>query len=272
MKQILFVFLVIILAACVQTPSQQSASTQAEFPTNIPSATTAPTDTPRPTLTTTLTPTDTPKPSDTPTVTPSPTIASPQIIADFLVDPKVHYFDNFDDDNLSKWEYSQGRVTSSDGSVRIEGKSYWDTSLCLRSKINEGNGVIFRYRFSKLSEFEFFFQTGLWQNPSFRRFGVYAGTTPRTNVWVGKKGPGGKVLHGILNSRIDTWQLLTMAVDKNGNFLALIGDPENPSQYKFLREELGEKFKGNKWDFCVQANSGLIEVDDFYQISFDELK
>jgi len=62
-----------------------------------------------------------------------------------------------------------------------------------------------------------------------------------------------------------------MVTDDEGEFLAVIWDPENPERTATYHEK-NEKWAGYKWNLRIGANKGTIVFDDFVEITFSGIK
>lgn len=260
----------IVLAVCLVvaiTITACQASTPAPVPTEIPlpTETTAPTSTPMPT--------DTPVPTAT-AIPPTPTVAPPTVLLDLLTNVQVIKTDSFD--NLNNWDtWNPGTGKISNGMFELQGQAGWISGLVFKQKLSDGYGVVLKYKTAKNADFqsEYVFATGEFQTDSLRQFGVYNGKRPKADLYQGKNGIGFNNLHGNFSLKADTWYNLLMAVGKNGEFLAVIWNPDDPSQQLIYHETIGEKWTGLSWEFQAKANIGeTMYIDDFLLFTFSEIK
>jgi len=248
----------------------------------VPPSTASITDIPLPTETSTLLPTFTPLPTSTPlptltdipTITMTPTIEPPSPLKDALSDVKIKSIARFDSSYEKADWWMEGPVTFSD-TIRVTGKEFWQSGIGKRnSNYQTGSGVMFKYKFMKGTEAEYYFGTGTWNTTGYKRFGVYqAGINPSINIFEGKnwmKG-GGNYLNGNLKSKPDEWLQAAIAIGKKGTFTAIIWDPADPTQIKKITRSFGEKWDNQNWIFSFGANKGEIDVDDFCEFTFGEI-
>lgn len=242
-----FVFLAVLLSGCASpTPA----------PTPIP-----PTHTPtlEPTATSTPTPTKTPIP-------PTPTVAPPEILLKYLDNVSITSTDDFS--SSTGWDLWAGKI--SDGVLEIVGKDW--NGLGKKGVFPEGTGIVINFKYEKGSEFEVYYDYGSWQTDAYRRFGIYYwAASPKANLWLGKRGLGFNNLHGNLKSRSETWYTLLMVTDIDGEFLAVIWDPENPERTAVYNER-NDKWAGYNWNLRIGANKGTIIFDDFMEVKFSGIK
>jgi hypothetical protein len=265
MKHFSIVFFIVIItlitSACGAGKLMEPTSTP--LPTNTPVSTSPPT----------LTPTFTPTITHIPTFTPTPTIEPPQILNEFLTNVKILSHDTFD--NLNNWDWNNENSTLANGIFEMRGESFWASSIVLKQQLLEGNAVLLKFKVQKANaQSEFVFSTGEWQTDGFRQFGIYNGLSPMADLFQGKNGIGGSYLHGNLTLKPNNWFNVLMSIGKNGNFLAVIWDPNNEAHRDVYNEKLiAEKWAGKTWGFHVGEDEGeTISIDDFYSISFGEIK
>ena len=228
-----------------------------------------------PTITPTLIPTSTHVlPTSTNTPEPTPTIDPPSVSFGFLTGVQVLNLDNFDNsNNWDKWNSGTGSVL--DGMFMLTGQQGYMSGLVYKQKIQEGNGIVLKYKAVKNSDFlsEFVFATGEYGADTFRQFGIYNGKRPKADLYQGTQGLGFNNLHGNLLLKADTWYNLLMVVGKNGELLAVIWNPEDPSQQLVYHERIGDKWAGLKWEFQAKADIGeTVYIDDFLLLSFGGFK
>ena len=197
---------------------------------------------------------------------------SPSLTVEFLTDVKVLSYDPFD--NMNNWDWDNQTGKNTNGVFEIQGKSFWTSSFSLKQQLAEGDGIMLSFKLQKANaQSEFVFVTGDWQTDSFRQFGIYNGKRPQADLFQGKNGLGGNNLHGNLTLQADTWHNLLTAIGKNGEFLAVMWDPNSEGHHAIYNETIGEKWSGKNWYFMPKAEEGeSLYVDDFYRISFGEIK
>jgi serine/threonine protein kinase len=193
----------------------------------------------------------------------------PPLVNEYLSNVQVQHTDYFDGRLEDTWA---GTNASQSGSMMtVEGVEYWAASAVLRQSISEGQGVYLLHQFSQDSEFEIHLQNGVWSEV-YRRFGFYGGETPQANLFWGAEMLGNGYLPGNFAPLPGTWYYTFLAVDPQANFMAVIWEPSNPSNYIYYRETLGTKWDDLQWEFVISANKGTINVDDVILFSFDGFK
>jgi len=248
----------VLLTACSQALVSQPTPTSTAIPTDTP----APTSTPHPTST----------PTHPPTVAPTPTIELPPVTSEFLTDVGMLSYDPFD--NMNNWQWDRQTSANNNGVFEMQGTSFWASNLSLKQHLSEGEGILLSFKVrSANGQSEFVFVTGDWQTDSFRQFGIYNHTRPKADLFQGKYGLGGNDLYGNLNLHADTWYNLLMAIGENGEFLAVMWDPNSDGLRAIYNETIGERWTGKDWQFRPKANEGeTLFVDDLYRFSFGEIK
>lgn len=252
-KNLMITICIFVLAAC------QSA-------TPSPTSTPQPTDTPIPTSTSTPTPTKTPIP-------PTPTVEPPSVLSNYLADVRVVKTDNFDTANgWSTYNSQTGKLTN--GVYTITGQPDWGSGLVRKTKFKEGQGLMFEFKYDKGTEFEFILDRGEWQADSYRRFGVFGFGYPQANLTQGANAIGYGNLTGNFRPQPDTWYNYMVGVGFEGNFIALIWIPSDPSKVIIYKEGIGEKWDNLTWEFTAKAaDTGMIlSIDNFAEISFSAIK
>lgn len=193
----------------------------------------------------------------------------PPLVDEYLSNVQVQHTDYFDGRLEDTWT---GSHTSQSGSMMtITGVEYWASFAVLRQSLSEGQGVYLLHQFSQDSEFEIHLQNGVWSEV-YRRFGFYGGETPQANLFWGTEMLGNGYLPGNFAPQPETWYYTFLAVDAQANFMAVIWEPSNPSNYIYYRETLGTKWDDLQWEFVIGANKGSINIDDVILFSFDGFK
>ena len=253
-KFVLFISLAILLVSCQAMPASQSTATFVPTYTIVP-------------------PTHTPEPTSTP-IPPTPTLAPPLVPLNFVTDVQVLNTDNFD--NLNNWDmWNSGTGDLSSGMFELTGQEGWLSGLVFKQKLGEGNGILLGYKTAKNSDFqsEFVFATGEWGTDSFRQFGVYNGKRPKADLYQGNQALGFNNLLGNLSLKADTWYNIFMAIGKDGELLAVVWNPDDPSKQLVYHEKIGEKWAGLKWEFQAKANIGeTVYINNFLLLSFGGFK
>ena len=254
MKKILFPLLLflVVITSCSEVNSLAS---------------TKPTTTEKPKLTSIPTATKTALPTKTLT----PTIAPPEVIEEYLENPKIILTDDFS--NLNGW-YTEKRFGSIKNSgFEFIGHDYWESALIFKKNFFGSQGIIIDFMITgnhKQYKTEFVFTTGTWETDTFRQFGLYIGKSPRADLFQGANAIGGPILNGNLLIKPDKWFRLLMTVGKDGQFLVLVWDPEDPSNRLVYFEKLSDKWENKTWEFMAKGDEGGdMFVDNFRLLSFD---
>jgi hypothetical protein len=135
----------------------------------------------------------------------------------------------------------------------------------------EGQGIYISFKYSTGSEYELFYSTGIWQDTSYRRFGIYPYDLPRADLWQGAEALNMGDLPVDVTLKPDIWYSLLLTIDKGGNFLALIWDPNDPG-HPIRYQEVKKDWQNNQWMLFAQANQGKIEFKNYTELSFSGYK
>jgi len=270
---VLFLAALVLVACQPEISLQEEELVIAQQDSTALTETLVPSNTPTEMPTATPTLTSTPKPTSTP-LPPTPTLEPPTIAVEFLDGVEILYIDGFANmRNWNTWNSGTGNIVG--GMFELQGQEGWSSGLVLSSKLEAGNGIILRFKAVNVADLkaEFVFSTGKWQTDSFRQFGVYNGKYPKADLFQGKNGLGFNNLHGNLSLKADTWYNLLMAIGEGGEFLAIVWNPDDPSQRVLYNEKIGEKWEGKTWEFIAKATRGVtVYIDDFSRIVFNEIK
>src|SRR6266496_792069 len=250
-KFLLFVLLtVLVISGC------------APAPTSVPSTSTPlQTDTPVPTNTSV--PTNTPVPTKIP-IPPTATIQAPDKTLEYLNGVQVVDIDTFD---LVTDKWSSGLISGgiSNGVLNVIGKD--QNGISRNRGFNDNQGIIIDFTYTKGSVFEMYVARGDWNTDPYKRFGIYLGNnSAAVNVWAGKNQLGGPKLSGNFSPKPDTTYSLLMALLPDGEFLAVIWNPSDPTKTIYYREKLGKNWSNLTWNFVLQANGGSIVFDNYREI------
>jgi len=190
-----------------------------------------------------------------------------------LTNINVLFHDDLDRLSPVHWDYTSSKVSpSGNGQVEIVGKSEWNSSMNWKQALRETGGVVVLFQYDGSAEFELYLDRGEWQKPDYRRWGIYAGTDLKMNIWKGGAGPGGNPLRGNLTPRPNTWYYLLLAIGKDEEFLARIWEQNDPTRQVEYRQQFGDDWTGKDWGFAITANSGKVYVDAFTAISFEDIR
>ena len=219
----------------------------------------------------------TPIPSEgnfqTPTAVVSPIIPNfpsyPQLL-ESLINSEVSYFDGFDNPLVTGSTFSGGAINN--GVLEIIGTENWD-GVSRKKNFKDGEGIIVDFKYTNDALFEAFFEQGDFGNESYRRFGIFIGDNSiLTNEYDGDQLIQSTPLSGNISLNADTGYSLLMAIITDAQFVVAVWDPANPSDILFLREEKDSTWIESDWIFYVQANQGIITLDNYKEITFRNLK
>jgi hypothetical protein len=195
-------------------------------------------------------------------------IPAPDKILEYLNGVQLDYIETFDNASVSGWWSETASVK--DGVYEILGKNWNGIS---RDQIfKEGTGVIVDFTYTQGSVFTMFMDSGDWDTEPYKRFGIQIEAGARVDMWAGKNGIGGANLSGNFIPRPNTTYSLMLAILPDGEFLAVIWDPSDPSKTISYREKIGETWANLDWAFRIGANSGTISFDNYKEIKFDGVK
>ncbi len=216
----------------------------------------------------------TPAPSATSTpLLPTATVAPPSNLSEFVADVRVTAFDDFT--TADGWTtYNLGTGVLQDGVFQITGQEDWSSGLVRNTTFSEGQGVVLDFKYSKGSEFEFILEAGEYQTESYRRFGVFGFEFPQANLTQGPNALGHKNLQGNFQPHPDTWYNFMVGIGFDGNFIAVIWAPSDPSDFIIYKESIGEKWDNLTWTFTAKAaDTGMsLYLDKFAEIAFSAIK
>ena len=268
----------VLLAVMVVVVAGGVAALWAMFSGGGPQAAVGPTSTQRPTATGTATPTRTPRPTSTPTPIPTrtpipqPTLPSP--VSGALSSVDVRYHDDFERLAIVYWEnYSPTNVRVTRGLMEINGQYFWATGIALERTVKEKEGVLVLFEYDPGADFNIYLDVGDWDEPSYRRWGIYAGTYFKMNVYKGSNSySDDNHLRGNLTMKPNTWYYLLLAVDEDAKFVARVWEKNDSTHYAECQQQFDNDWKGNSWEFRIGANEGKAYLDTFTVISFDTIK
>ncbi|WKZ47173.1 MAG: hypothetical protein QY306_15270 [Anaerolineales bacterium] len=216
--------------------------------------------------------TSAPEATSTP-LPPTATIAPPSNLSEFLSDIRVTAFDDFS--TVDGWTtYNPGTGKLSDGMFEITGQEDWSSGLVRNHTFGEGQGVVLEFKYTKGSQFEFILEAGEYETDSYRRFGVFGFDYPQANLTQGPNALGHKILQGNFQPHPDRWYNFMVGIGHDGNFIALMWIPDDPSSFIIYKETIGEKWDGLNWTFTAKAaDTGMtLFLDNFAEISFGAIK
>ena len=253
--RLLIAGIIVLITGC------QPAHTTTPTPIIVPTKNPAITETLWPTITAALTATPIPA---------TPTVPPHDLLNEYFDHVTIKSIDQFE--NLKLWQiWDEESVSLNEGEVTLVGRPNWNSALVYNIPISENQGIMLTYKaLNQLdSKAEFVFISGTYQTDDFRQFGIYNGPAPKADLYQGKVGLGFNYLHGNYTIRKDTWQTLIMSVDDQGNFLAIIFNPEDPEQRYVYSEKPGEKWKGHDWEFRITVTDPeTIVINRFQKFEF----
>lgn len=187
-----------------------------------------------------------------------------------LINSEVSYFDGFDNPLVTGSTFSGGAINN--GVLEIIGTENWD-GVSRKKNFKDGEGIIVDFKYTNDALFEAFFEQGDFGNESYRRFGIFIGDNSiLTNEYDGDQLIQSTPLSGNISLNADTGYSLLMAIITDAQFVVAVWDPANPSDILFLREEKDSTWIESDWIFYVQANQGIITLDNYKEITFRNLK
>lgn len=266
--------LLIYLVAC-----NSATSTIIPTPTNPSTSTTIPTAT----ETSTPFPTNTSLPSPTPACPPQPdsqaTLNSVQEKTAALVPgAKVIWYDNFNCEDLS---YGWGlggfanptaNVSVSNGIVTFSAQKVedaWD-GFGRPYSLGDQKGFLVLFRYQARTEVGLFFHTGTWWKSDYRRWGLGIVIGPSEGYWEGWYGSNS--LPSYFSRKVlqpNKWYYLLDKLGKNGEVTMRVWEKDNPTNYVDSKKEMPSNSIGHKWAFLVQIGEGILEMDEYQELSFD---
>ncbi len=217
-------------------------------------------------------PTALPEPTAT-SAPPTATVPPPSNLSEFVADVRVTGFDDFT--SVDGWTtYNAGTGVLQDGVFQITGQEDWSSGLVRHNTFGEGQGIILEFKYDKGSQFEFILEAGEYQTDSYRRFGVFGFDYPQANLTQGPNDLGHKILQGNFQPRPDRWYNFMAGIGFEGNFIALIWEPSDPSDFIIYKETISDKWNDLTWTFTAKAaDTGMsLYLDNFSEITFSAIK
>ncbi len=208
------------------------------------------------------------------TAAPTSTAGSvPLFVGDALNGVRVLREERFDDPcALSKWNLGAGaKFTNS--VLEVNGREPWQSLVSRHREFPEGQGVILRFQAASESEFEIYLDNSGWNSDLYRRFGINVrGKTVRSILWQGNQLVRGENLGGDLEIVPGLVYVLLMAAGKDGELIAQVWEPTDPSQNHRVRHKLEDSRTELPWVFGIGANKGKVSIDSFAEIAFDGIR
>jgi hypothetical protein len=212
----------------------------------------------------------------TPTLTGATNPELPSPVLSVLSDVEVLDQDEFDRLEPDRWDRSNELIRAADGMAEIQGTADWATLLRRTEDLGEGEAVLVLFTYDEDAPGEFFLSlsSGDWESDDYRRWaigidepnGIFA-----TDVYLGTN-YSSEPLAGHLSASPDTWYYALLAVDRGGEFIAMVWERDNPSEKAAAWRDMGPAWSGLPWEFIGQANRGVVYVDALTGISFGEIQ
>ncbi|KAA3647760.1 MAG: hypothetical protein DWQ07_01905 [Chloroflexi bacterium] len=260
MFQVRFFHLVIFIVIFGFLASCQSQPTST--PTTIPTATEQPTQTPPPTAT------KTPEPEPTSTLV--PTIETPPILSDYLVQPMVELEYGLSYSSSFMWEYEFGKF--SDGKIQLNNTPDWDAYFITNESFTEGHAILGRFSRGSGANYNIGIQTGEFGTPSFRGWSVHGGDVTNMSNRFGEEWLGYQPLIGNLTLNVNELYYILLAVNSDGEFLAVVWDANDPTRIIRYDQAFGDEWTGKEWRFRIGSKGGEVFIENLMLISFEGYK
>jgi hypothetical protein len=203
----------------------------------------------------------------------TPTVEPPPFLSNLLTKVQIRLTDSFA--TLDNWHtFNPGSGAISNGVFILTGQADWGSGVVFNQPLTEGFGVMINFKTEKNADLksELIITAGDYNADSWRQFGIYNGRNPQTNLFVGKNGIGFQSLQGNFSPVANSWYSLLMAIGKNGELLAVISNPADPTKRLVHHVKMGGSWAGLKWDFLAQDDLGeTVYLKEFYLFTFGEI-
>jgi endonuclease/exonuclease/phosphatase family metal-dependent hydrolase len=167
------------------------------------------------------------------------------------------------------WNSRWKSETFTNDLLQIVGEEPWQAYVSRYRLFSGGQGMMLRFQAIKESEFEIYFDSGIWETDDYRRIGIHVGDNRvQSIVWQGLLGKRIEKLSEELDLVPGRWYALGLAIGKSGEILVQASDPGKPQTYQY-RMPLNENWVGRDWLFRIGANRGKLLIDNLAEISFD---
>ena len=199
----------------------------------------------------------------------------PAIVSENMAGVSVARTDPFDQMDSAAWEFNPEMVTASGGSLQITGKDPWVTALKLKRPLTERQAIMLRFQMQKGMHFGITLASGSPGTPEYRSFGFYR---PLSKILA-------RVFEGATDIRLDipvkgdlkvhkfnTWYQCVLAISPNGHFMLLIWDPADPTKFNRIHDVFDESWMGLQWSYYIEADKGVLLLDEAVELQFDILK
>jgi tetratricopeptide (TPR) repeat protein len=231
----------------------------------IPAIPAVPTSTPR--STSPPRPGSTARPTQPP---PTPSYDLPAGLEGVVTNPRATYYDEMDALSTDAWGGDGGRVVGD--RVEISVSPGGDAMLSSLRQIDEGEGVLVRFKYSADTDASLGLSTGDWQTAGFRDFSIKpADGLFVTEATYGEAYFGGHDLQGPLDPHPDTWYTLLIAVGEGGSLAVRVWDPAAPAIYDEFRYMGGDEWVKQGWHLNLWLGNGLVTFDSYAEIAFDDV-
>jgi hypothetical protein len=225
-----------------------------------PSPTPPPTSTPTPTLTPTPTQTLILAPTSTFTPTPIPTSA-------FVAHVPISFRNEFDNTDLIRgdWNFFP-TVRVENGLMIVQGSDDWDGAYG-NLHLNDDQTVLIQFRYSPGSDIHIAVETGEWQTPSYKAWGVGSEDNIFTPAITEGTTELGGWLQGNLRYGPDHWYVAMLYIGGANDFAARLWDYEDPSKFLEVQHRMGNAWAGLTWSPVIAVGpGGMLEVERYEEL------
>jgi hypothetical protein len=278
---LLFTPMILALACSSPNPMIHRAPTATMTETATLTGTPAPTAT----ITPTREPTLTPPPAATDVCPPRPdsaeTLASIQKkTAELVPGTRAIWYDDFLCEDFSYgWGTAHTNPTMaidvSGGFLTITAKEVKDVYDGIgRTEWNLGNnsGMLMLFRIQAGISANLYINTGTWQTPDFRRWGLDINPTSlQETIWEGWEGTGW--LSGYFPAKVlrpGAWYYLLIRLGDAGQVTMKIWERDNPANHADFMRGMGPKWSGLRWLTMLQVYRGTLEMDKYWEMALDQ--
>lgn len=224
-----------------------------------------------------------------PTITPEPEYELPYQVTDLLDDIQISLIDTFDEVS-GKWYQGSGYLDVADGvgsiSVTSEGFSFLFPGSFEGDyhRFSEGNGVFFKFKLpdGDLSRSTITFQSGMDGSIEYTERGVAFeyNTLNKSYIssMVGWLGEGDGISNILSSQRLDgnlmvlpdKWYNIMMVINRHGELLLKVWDPEIPEERLIKQTSFGENWQERDYIFSIFTigSETTMYMDDFVEFDF----
>jgi len=189
-------------------------------------------------------------------------IVTPGILANSVTQYQVDFSSR---PSGSDWGFSSSAMLTQ-GILRQTGHN-WEGST-RPAILSDHEGVLLEFRCSPQSEAEIFLQSGGWNAPGMRRWGLYCttGDVFSSNVFRDASESLFQQWNGNMIVKPGSWYALYLLVGGYNDFIARIWEPGSPDRYMEMRNAFGNNWANLKWAFTVGVNQGEIDIVNYKEI------